>query len=180
MKRFIHRLGNWKGSLLLFAALGTLITNATVCGAAEESSRKIAITIDDVLLNGPALPLSELKRMTNDLTGKLVQNHVPAVGFVNEQSLYEPRGEFDERKRLLKLWIDRGLDLGNHTFSHTNLCLTGVTDFESDIEKGEKITSELLSLKGKKMVYFRYPFLATGADKQTRTTVEKFLEDRQY
>src|SRR5215218_7783327 len=86
--------------------------------AARQSSgtgRKIAVTIDDLPLNGPSIELKRLKAMTSKLLNSLKKFRVPTVGFVNESLLYSA-GETDERIQLLREWRDAGVELGNHTF----------------------------------------------------------------
>jgi len=155
---------------------------ATPAAAADPipPRKMIAVTIDDLPLNGPPLPLPELRKMTNELTEKLQSNHVPAIGFVNEIQLFENVGEVDARIGLLETWLNHGMDLGNHTFSHLNLQTTPVADFEADVIRGETVTSQLLKARGKKLQYFRYPYLSTGAKLDTKVAIEKFLQDRHY
>ncbi len=83
----------------------------------------IAVTIDD--LPGQSDALSDLQELTDKLTNKLRANHVPAIGFVNEQQLYAVTGQVDARIALLQRWVDSGFELGNHTFSHPDLVKVG-------------------------------------------------------
>lgn len=80
-------------------------------------------------------------------------HNVPVVGFVNEYGLYgferQPRGAPDTQGvALLERWLDKGFDLGNHTFSHTHLHLSSRDDFKQDIIRGEEVTRRLLQRKG--------------------------------
>jgi len=87
---------------------------------------------------------------------------VPAIGFVNERKL-QPGGSVDPRRvALLQQWLDAGLELGNHTFSHTDLHRASVQVFQRDVLEGEKVTRRLLAAKGNTPRYFRHPFLHTG------------------
>src|SRR5271157_4533414 len=85
---------------------------------AAPPDRQVAITIDD-LPAGAAYSMSApaITDMTSRLLAILRQQQIPAVGFVNEKKLYK-FGEVDERIKALSMWVDSGLELGNHTFSH--------------------------------------------------------------
>lgn len=148
--------------------------------ALDVTPKQVAVTFDDLPLNGPRLSLKQMQSMTRALTGKLHAEKVPAIGFVNENKLYERRTEQDARTALLKRWLDLGLELGNHTYSHPNLCSTTLAEFESDLVHGEKVTSKLLAAKGKELKYFRYPYLVTGATSTIKKNFQEFLASRNY
>src|SRR5215467_7593948 len=74
--------------------------------------REVAVTIDDLPLNGPNIGIVKLRPMTDKLLTGLNKYQIPAVGFVNESLLYVP-GETDARIDLLKKWMDGGVELGN-------------------------------------------------------------------
>jgi len=143
--------------------------------------RQIAITIDDL----PAAASSSMTgaaivEMTAKLLAVLQQEIVPAVGFVNERKLYHKWGEVDERIAALNQWLDAGFELGNHTFGHTSLNRMGLKEFEESVIQGETVTGLLMAQHGKKLRYFRHPYLDTGRDLQTRREAEAFLVSRGY
>jgi len=167
-----------------------LAAGMVVCGEVLQShsrnqeivspgAREIAITIDDLLLNGPEIDLGRLKSMTDRLTQSIQSNHVPVVGFVNEKKL-RVTGEEDPRIALLQMWLDRGIELGNHTYSHFSLQQTPLREFEDDVVRGEEMTSRLLARRGRKLVYFRYPYLQTGPTREVKEGFERFLAERAY
>jgi len=85
--------------------------------AAEKPDRAVAITIDDLPAGAAnSLPAATITEMTAKLLGTLRDQKVPVVGFVNEKKLYK-FGEVDERIKALRMWLDYGFELGNHTFS---------------------------------------------------------------
>jgi peptidoglycan/xylan/chitin deacetylase (PgdA/CDA1 family) len=104
---------------------------------------------------------------------------VPVVGFVNEKKLYKP-GEADQRINALRMWLDYGFELGNHTYSHASLNRVGLKAWEDDVIQGESVTTLLLAEHKMKMRYFRHPYLDTGRDLQTRREAEAFLVARGY
>jgi peptidoglycan/xylan/chitin deacetylase (PgdA/CDA1 family) len=149
----------------------------------QGSSRKIAITFDD--LPAASVParqtcdLDALKTNTAKLLATLTSRVVPVVGFVNEGRICKGLGP-EALPTLLNMWLDAGAELGNHTFSHVDIDVTTVDAYEADIIRGEAVTSKLLSERGRSLRYFRYPFLNTGRDQNTKTAIDSFLGKRGY
>jgi peptidoglycan-N-acetylglucosamine deacetylase len=166
---------------LITLALGAcLVPGVSTSRAATPPDRQIAVTIDDLPAgNASSMPAAEITQMTTKLLAALREQKIPAVGFVNERKLYR-LGEVDERIKALDLWLDAGLELGNHTFSHPSLNKVGLKAFEDDVIQGESVTRFLLTQRKMTLRYFRHPFLETGRDLQTRREVEAFLADRGY
>lgn len=138
------------------------------------------MTIDDL----PAVPVNDLRKMrqvTDRLLGHLRVLKIPATGFVNENKLQAggPK-EVQARTALLQQWVDAGLDLGNHTYSHLDLHRTPRERVEADVIQGETVTSGLLQARGQRLRYFRHPLLHTGADPQVRADFDRFLAGRGY
>jgi peptidoglycan/xylan/chitin deacetylase (PgdA/CDA1 family) len=85
-----------------------------------------------------------------------------------------------KKVELLELWIDSGLELGNHTYSHRSLNRIPAEEFIEDILKGEKVTRKLMRKAGNELKYFRHPFLHTGRDTLVREKVHKFFTENNY
>lgn len=141
--------------------------------------KEIAVTIDDLPLNGPRIELERLRAMTDKILAGLKRHGIPAVGFVNESLLYVP-GETDARVALLKAWSDAGVELGNHTFSHLGFETASLADYEDDFVRGDAVTKMILGQKGQKPRYFRHPFLQMGATAELEKSFEGFIADRGY
>lgn len=105
---------------LAFFLLGlTLSVFSAHCLA--ETQRFVAVTIDDL----PAVRsgnLAEMRKVTDKVLRHIAQHRIPAIGFVNEGKLDEG-GDTEKlvRVSLLQQWVNAGLDLGNHTYSHADL-----------------------------------------------------------
>jgi peptidoglycan/xylan/chitin deacetylase (PgdA/CDA1 family) len=140
--------------------------------------RKVVITIDDGPATGATRDLQTFQRISRSLREAFTREEVPVIMFVNERQLHVD-GERDARIAVVQEWLDAGLELGNHTYSHVNLGAVGGERFMDDIVKGEVISRALLESRGKKLVWFRYPFLASGTG-ETAENVEKFLAERGY
>jgi peptidoglycan/xylan/chitin deacetylase (PgdA/CDA1 family) len=146
---------------LLFCALlsmGLLWNSAAV-------AENVALTFDDL----PALSLTDATpywtATTQALLAGLKRHHFPAIGFVNEGKLEQDRAA---RVDLLRRWLDAGMDLGNHSYSHESLTKTPVDAYIADVARGETVTRWLLAPRGRTLRWFCHPYLET----------DKTLEDR--
>lgn len=142
-------------------------------------SKEVAVTIDDLPLNGQQFNPARLRAMTDKFLAGLKKFEIPAVGFVNESLLYQ-LGETDARIRILKSWSDAGVELGNHTFSHLGFKDATLADYQDDFVRGEALTRIILKQKGAKIRYFRHPFLQMGATFETEKAFENFIGQRGY
>ena len=121
--------------------------------------RTIAVTIDDLPVVSTRRTIENRTEITKKLLGHIKKAKVPAIGFVNENKLFV-NGVRDEKEvDLLRMWLDAGLELGNHTYSHRSADAISVKDYTDDILRGEVVTKELLKAKGKEIRFFRHPFL---------------------
>lgn len=162
-------------SLLAAAALATRSLGASL---ELKTARKIAVTIDDGPAVGGLRDLELFRRISDGLRESFVAEKVPVTMFVNERQL-NIDGERDARVATLQRWLDAGLDLGNHTYSHLDAGKVQLSRFLDDIVKGEVVTRALLEARDRKLVWFRYPFLATGRG-PTAEAIESFLAARGY
>jgi len=148
--------------------------------AAQKPDRQVAVTIDDLPAGmADRTTAADITAMTTKLLGTLRDQKIPVVGFVNEKKLYKP-GEVDERIKALRMWLDYGFELGNHTFSHPSLNQVGLKAWEDDVIQGESVTRMLMAEHKMKLRYFRHPYLDTGRDLLTRREAEAFLAERGY
>ena len=146
----------------------------------------MAVTFDD--LPGPPAGLSSnsvsgLRENSRKLLATFADHRIPVVGFVNEGKLVVEGETTDDalaRTAILRTWVDAGLELGNHTYSHPSLNRTSLEAFEADLIRGEPVTRRLLAEKGLKVRYFRHPFLHVGLDLDKRRAFEAFLAERGY
>jgi peptidoglycan/xylan/chitin deacetylase (PgdA/CDA1 family) len=165
--------------LFAVCALG-MVRGAVNSNAANAPDRQVAITIDDLPAGAAhSMSAAAITEMTVKLLATLRAQQIPVVGFVNEDKLYKP-GEVDERIKALNMWLDAGFDLGNHTYGHISLNKAGLKDFEEAVVRGETVTKLLLAQHKKQLRYFRYPYLDTGRDLQTRREADAFLIGRGY
>jgi peptidoglycan/xylan/chitin deacetylase (PgdA/CDA1 family) len=171
--------------IFVFAGLLLISILTTSAGSRNQSEKQVAITFDD-LPSQPTYNINILKELTSKLLETLQRNKVPAIGFVNEAKLGQRSGtrfkqdEVEARTAVLKLWVDAGFELGNHTYSHLDLFSSSAEKFEKDLIAGEQITRKLMAAGGKKLRYFRHPNLNTGPSLEMKSAFDQILAAHNY
>jgi peptidoglycan/xylan/chitin deacetylase (PgdA/CDA1 family) len=120
------------------------------------------------------------KNLMNKLILSLKKNKIPAIGFVNEIKLFDDKYMSTFQLGLLKSWVNNGLEIGNHTYSHSDYNKTSFNDYSQNILKGETVTKTILKGKGKTIKYFRHPYLHVGNTKAKADSLSEFLVKHGY
>ena len=155
----------WRSVFVLLCSLAT----ARVCTA-----QKLAITMDDLPLNGSLPPGVTRAQTTKDVLAILRKGHVPAVyGFINAKRL---EGNADGAEAL-KLWAAQE-PVGNHTYAHMDLEQNSAEAFEREIEEDEP-SLELLDARDN-WHWLRYPYLHEGDTVEKRRAVRTYLKAHGY
>jgi peptidoglycan/xylan/chitin deacetylase (PgdA/CDA1 family) len=153
-----------------------LLCLATAWGA----DRQVAITIDDLPRGGDGGPktLAGVRAMTEQLLQPFREQKIPVTGFVNagRRMDFAPQ----ELRGILDLWLDAGADLGNHSYSHLNINQVPLEQYTDDIVKGEPMLRAALAARGKKLTYYRHPFLYTGPTPEIKRGMQQFLDQHGY
>ena len=157
-----------------------LIFLMAVAVSGQQANRTVAITIDDLPVVSTRTNLSNRQQITKKIIGHIKKAKVPVIAFVNENKLYTGEKRDEKQVDLLRMWLNAGLELGNHTFSHRSLNQIPLADYEADLLKGETITKELLAEKGRKIRFFRHPFLQTGRTLEIKAQFNTFLTEHGY
>src|SRR2546423_3756734 len=149
----------------------------------QRTVREVALTFDD-LPKAPGVSaqpgqIDQIRESTARLLAAVRKHHAPAVAFVNEIRV-QVKGEEPARKSLLQMWLDAGIPLGNHTFSHVNINRASLADYEADVERGDLITRPLMKAKGWDEHYFRHPFLFTGSTKDVKDGMAAYLAQHHW
>ena len=149
--------------ILLFAA------------TAFAQSRQVAITIDDLPRTGDGggRDLASIRKMTEKLLAPL--RGIPVIGFVNAGRA-QRLGDTG-LQTILKIWLDHGATLGNHSYSHPDLNNVPLDRYTADILEGEPAITRAL---GHRPVYFRHPFLHAGNDATKKRGLSEFLAAHGY
>jgi peptidoglycan/xylan/chitin deacetylase (PgdA/CDA1 family) len=138
-------------------------------------AQKLAITLDDLPVNGTLPPGVTRVDIARDTLAVLKKRHVPPVyGFINAKKL---EGSVDGAEAL-KLWA-AAEPFGNHTYTHIDLEQNTPEAFERDLEQDEP-TLELLAKAGSDWHWLRYPYLHEGDTVEKRRAVRAYLTKRGY
>ena len=148
--------------------------------ALAAGGREVAITIDDLPRGGDGGPrtLAGVRAMTVRLLKPFHDEKIPVIGFVN-QGREVDFGETGLRQ-ILNLWLDAGADLGNHSYSHLNINKVPLEQYTADIVRGEPVLRSVLDARGKKLEFYRHPFLLTGPTLQIKHAMQQFLDQHGY
>jgi peptidoglycan-N-acetylglucosamine deacetylase len=162
-------------------SLAFLLSFATLV-AADPVRREVVLTFDDLpgvsMMRSQHCNVSAYASMNRQIVRKLKAHRIPALGLVVEGRLCAERhGALPD---ILGIWLAAGMELGNHSYSHLDLNNTPLATYQADVIRGERVAKRLLQQQGRKLKYFRHPFLHAGKDIRTRTAFEKFLRDRGY
>jgi peptidoglycan/xylan/chitin deacetylase (PgdA/CDA1 family) len=145
-----------------------------LCGIC--SAQKLAITFDDLPLNGELPPGVTRAETARNVLAILKKRHVPPVyGFINAKKL---EGSADGAEAL-KLWA-AAEPFGNHTYSHMDLEQNSVEAYERDIAENEPVL-ELLKADGRDdWHWLRYPYLHEGDTVEKRRAIRAYLKAHGY
>lgn len=161
-----------------FAAIGCLAVAMPAAGAAPVRAGTVAVTFDDLPIYPEFPTLAKARTITNALLSGFKRHGWIVTGFDNESQLDGPHRA--QRIAVLKSWVDAGMELGNHTYSHASLDTTPPAKYIADIARGDVVTKRLLAKAGRSEHWFRYPYLESGATPQARHQVEEWLGKHGY
>jgi peptidoglycan-N-acetylglucosamine deacetylase len=147
-----------------------LVLTANTC-----IGQKVAITFDDLPLNGELPPGITRAEIARETLAVLRKRHVPPVyGFINAKKLEGNR----DAAEALKVWAE-AQPFGSHTYSHMDLNENPAEVFERDVE-GNEPTLELLAARDANWHWLRYPFLREGDTVEKRRAVRAYLQAHDY
>ncbi|HXR53001.1 MAG TPA: polysaccharide deacetylase family protein [Steroidobacteraceae bacterium] len=153
-------------------ALAAIAILAVPSGARSE---KVALTFDDLPLNGELAPGMTRAGIVRDVLQVLRKHRVPPVyGFVNAQRM---EGAPDGAEAL-RMWVAGGQRVGNHSYSHPDLSRTTTEEFLAEVRRNEPVL-QLLD-PGNGWHWFRYPYLREGETLEKRRAVRQGLAARGY
>jgi peptidoglycan-N-acetylglucosamine deacetylase len=148
-----------------------------VAFALSAQARTVAITVDDLPYAGEG-SAPDAEAINKQLLNAFQTHHVPVTGFVVQQRV-ESLGS-DRGTNLLRQWTKQGLDLGNHTWSHSDVNDLSVARIEDEIVRGESTIGPLMKEAGRKIEFFRFPFNHTGDTNEKHDAIAAFLAGRGY
>ena len=162
--------------ILAACALGLLSTPALA------QNRAVAVTFDDLPYQAPDEQLCdpvEAMALTEDFVAMLRPLNTRSAVFVNEGKVCDAR-RAELLPAVLTVWLDAGLDMGNHTFSHINIHRSTAEAYLADADRGAEVTRPLLAARGATLRWFRHPYLFTGETQDKHDAIAAGLAARAY
>ncbi|MFN3557658.1 MAG: polysaccharide deacetylase family protein [Brevundimonas sp.] len=163
---------------ILLAALAAL----TLSSPAVAQQRAIAVTFDDLPYQAADAALCDPRAamaLTTGFVDMLRPLDTHATAFINEGKVCEAQ-RATLLPQVLNAWLDAGLDLGNHTFSHLNVHRTTAEAWLADTDQGATITRSVLEARGRRLHWFRHPYLFTGETPEKKAAMAAGLAQRGY
>jgi peptidoglycan-N-acetylglucosamine deacetylase len=135
----------------------------------------VALTFDDLPASGN-LPANDTRAgIATRLTEELKTAHLAGTyGFVNAVKLENNT----DAEQALHVWIDAGMNVGSHTWSHMSLTDNAPEAFEHEIDLNEPALAEYGGTRD--WHWFRYPFLWEGDTVEKRRAVRAYLHEHGY
>ncbi len=135
----------------------------------------VALTFDDLPAAGSLPPDTNRTKTLTALASELKANHLEGTyGFVNAIKLEND----PDAQQALHIWLDAGMNIGSHTWSHISLTANTAEAFEQEIAKNEPALATYGQTRDWR--WFRYPFLWEGDTLEKRRAVRNYLADHRY
>ena len=135
----------------------------------------VALTFDDLPTAGSLPPGLNRSKIAAQLAAELKANHMEGTyGFVNAVKLEND----SDAQQALHIWVNAGMNIGSHTWSHISLTDNSAADFEHEIALNEPALEEYAN--GRDWHWFRYPFLWEGDTPEKRWAVRSYLKAHGY
>ena len=160
-----------------FATIVASVSLGLIGTTLYAQTNQVCLTIDDLPLQRPGLyDAAQQKEITGKILSALTKHKIVAVGFVNENKLYTDGKLNPDRVKLLVQWLENGMELGNHTFSHPDYNDLTFNAFKDEIQKGQEIIGKLGKQYGKPIRYFRHPYLHRGNSQAKVDSLANYLK----
>jgi len=154
---------------------GAISDTAAEATPALDAHPVVALTFDDLPAAGSLPPGQNRSKIATALAAELKANHLEGTyGFVNAARLEND----PDAQQALHIWVDAGMNIGNHTWSHISLVGNSVEAYEQEIARSETALAAYGQTRDWR--WFRYPFLAEGETLEKRRAVREYLKDHGY
>jgi peptidoglycan/xylan/chitin deacetylase (PgdA/CDA1 family) len=147
----------------------------------QNINKEICISVDDLPYITKVFNGSEKGQyITDKILSTFKRYNVFALGSVNSGK-FIVNDEIDYTKvNILNQWLDSGMILANHTFSHKDYNKIFLSEFRNDILKGELYLKYIRPQVQNNRKYFRHPLLHRGDTKEKADSLQSFLDSLGY
>jgi peptidoglycan/xylan/chitin deacetylase (PgdA/CDA1 family) len=160
------------------AAVMAALLLACTCALAKQPRLKVALTFDDLPINGQIPAGVTITQITRETVAVLKRHRIPpSYGFINANQLEgSPDGA-----QALKVWVAAGHPVANHTYTHLDLTKNSAEDFQRSVLQNEPALQLLTPANARHdWRWFRYPYLHEGDTLDKRRAVRAFLASSRY
>ena len=136
---------------------------------------EVALTFDDMPAAG-GLPAGETRAaIATRLADELLANHIRGVyGFVNAVGLDQD----PDMQKALRIWVDKGMRIGNHTWSHPEYDADSAAAYEHEIALDQPDLRAFA--QGHDWRWFRFPYLEEGNTAAKWNDIHDWLREHHY
>jgi len=154
------------------ATLGLLTTSIFGLAVRADDARPLLVTVDDLPISSGRLHPDPQERMaiTREMLEVLDKHGVRAVGLVTWSNVLDST-DLD----LLRMWLDAGHELGNHSSSHLDYSRVSADVYLADIEQARGKLAELLGERDQTVRFFRFPMLHEGDTEAKLAAMRDYL-----
>ena len=153
----------------------TVLAGIWLLAAGAAAEPQIALTFDDLPVHGVMPSGATRVGIAQSVIDSLKAARLPPVyGFVNGVGIERELASAP----VIRMWVEAGNLLGNHTWSHPGLSQKSVADYEDEIARNEPVLQQ--AMDGRDWHWFRYPFLDEGSTPEKRAAIRAFLAARGY
>lgn len=157
--------------------LPALAAVALLAQPAAAHERRIAVTFDDLPFQGAPAATCDREAalaLATRFLNMLQPLDAHATAFVNEGQVCEEHRD-DILTVVLNAWLDAGVTLGDHGFSHMDINRVTAEEWLADMERGAIHTRRVLEARGERLVWMRHPYLHAGDTPAKRAAADAGL-----
>jgi peptidoglycan-N-acetylglucosamine deacetylase len=150
-------------------------SKTTAAPVALDPHPVVALTFDDLPAAG-SLPAGQNRtKVATALAAELKANRLEGTyAFLNAVKLEND----PDSQQALRAWLDAGMNIGNHTWSHLGLNDNTAEAFEHDIALDEPALEQYAEVRD--WHWLRFTYLAEGNTVEKRRAVRQWLSEHRY
>jgi peptidoglycan/xylan/chitin deacetylase (PgdA/CDA1 family) len=135
----------------------------------------VALTFDDLPAAGNLPPGQNRTKIATALSAELKANHLEGTyAFVIGSKLEND----PDAQQALRIWLDAGMNIGNHTWSHPSLTDSSAEAYEQDIARNEPALQQYAQVRD--WHWLRFPYLTEGETLEKRHAIRSWLYEHGY
>jgi peptidoglycan/xylan/chitin deacetylase (PgdA/CDA1 family) len=136
---------------------------------------RVAVTFDDV--PSVAVARCDARALNERLLAKIKRNRMPAAALVVTGPA---RCGADQLAPIVGMWLTAGHEVGSHTHTHNDINRMSLAAYLADVDRAHQRLSGIMSRHGKRLEYFRYPFLHAGDTPAKQAGLARHLGAKGY